>query len=69
MAKLKIIKEITPKEMCCGKDCCPAIFKTNKNSYILIGKSVKAEELGILKRVGKDEIVIEVPKNLIDKKS
>ncbi len=67
MSKLKIIREITPKEMDCILASCPAIFKTNKESYVLIGKKIEAEEIGISKRVGKDEIAIEIPKNLIDK--
>ena len=68
MTKTKIISEVTPKELYCGISSCPAIFETNKDSYILIGKNGKAKKLGISKRVGKDEFVVEVPKKLIDKK-
>ena len=52
----------------CGIGACPAIFETTKSSYILIGKKGYAKKLGIANRVGKDEFVIEVPKDLIDKK-
>ena len=67
--ELKITKELTPKEMFCGAGMgCPAIFETNKKSYVLIGKKINAEKLGISKRVAKDEVVIEVPKKLLDNK-
>ena len=74
ISELKIIKEVTPKEMFCikGTSClfggCPAIFETNNNSYIIIGKKVNGKSLGISKRISKDEILIEVQKSLIDKK-
>ena len=67
-AKLKIEKELTPKKMMCGIKVCPAIFETNKKSYAVIGKVLNAKALGIDKRIGKDEVLIEVPKKLIDKK-
>jgi hypothetical protein len=66
--KLKIEKELTPKLEMCIVGSCPAIFETNKKSYAVIGKVLNAKELGIGKRVGKNEVLIEVPKNIIDKK-
>ena len=66
--KLKILKEVTPKEMSCVEAICPAIFETNNNSYAIIGKKVSGEDLFISERISKDEVLIEVPKNLIDKK-
>ena len=67
--ELKITKELTPKEMSCVWGACPAIFETNKNSYVVIGKIQNAEKLGISNRVAKDKIVIEIPKKLIDNKN
>jgi len=66
--KIKLQKELTPVEMSCIAAACPAIFETNNGSYALIGKKLDSGKLGISKRVGKDEILIEVPKKLIDKK-
>jgi hypothetical protein len=67
--KIKLQKELTPKDMACGPiGGCPAIFETNKGSYALIGKKLDSGKFGISKRVGKDEVLIEVPKKLIDKK-
>ena len=66
--KLRIEKELTPKLKMCIIGTCPAIFKTNKETYAVIGKVLNAEQLGISKRVGKDEILVEVPKSIIDNK-
>ncbi|GAI07750.1 unnamed protein product [marine sediment metagenome] len=66
--RLKITKDLTPKIEMCSIGPCPAIFETNKGSYALIGKKLNAKALNINKRVGKDEVLIEVPKGLIDKK-
>ena len=67
--RLKITKELTAKRDMCGTAACPAIFESNRNSYVLIGKVIDAKKLGISKRVNKDEIVVEIPKNIIDNKS
>ena len=64
---MKIIRELTPKEMYCSTGLCPAIFETDENSYVLIGKKIDADKLGIGKRVADDEVVVEVPRRLIDK--
>ena len=66
--ELKIEKELTPKKMMCLYETCPAIFETNKKTYAVIGKVLNANRLGISKRIGKDEVLIEVPKKLIDNK-
>ena len=65
---MKILREITPKSLMCGIGACPAIFETTKGSYVLVGKRVDAKKVGIANRVSKDEFVIEVPRDLIDKK-
>ena len=66
--KIKLQKELTPAEMSCLAGTCPAIFETNNGSYALIGKKLDSKKLGISERIGKDEILIEVPKKLIDEK-
>ena len=63
---MKIIQEITPKSFQCVLAACPAIFKTNKGSYVLIGKKINAKELGVAKRVGKGEILVEIPVELLN---
>jgi len=60
---MKIIKDLTPNSMCMV-GACPAIFETDEQSYLLIGKltdsSIVPEG-----RVGQDEVVIEVSKALL----
>jgi hypothetical protein len=68
MQKIQIKKELTPASMNCSAVGCPAIFETNQDSYILIGKVVDSKELGISERIGKNEIAVEIPKRLINKK-
>lgn len=60
------IKEITPKEMQCGFGACPAILSDKEENYFLIGKKVNPEDLDLTERIGKDEVLIQVPKKLID---
>ena len=77
--KSKIIRELTPKGMikilpewmnsCLGGLGCPAIFETDQDSYILIGKKLNPKDFNLTRRTAKDEILIEVPKKLIDKKN
>ena len=67
MKELKISKEVTPKDMMCGVGACPAIFKTNKGTYAIVGKTLNAEKLGIANRIGKNEVLIEVPMKLLAK--
>ena len=62
------IFEVSSDSFCGSGGSCPAIFKDEKGSYILIGKLVDHKELGLSERVGKDEVVVEVPKKLIDEK-
>ncbi len=66
--EIKIQKELTPASMYCAAGGCPAIFETNRQSYILIGKKIDPEKLGISERIGKGEVLIEIPKELIDNK-
>ncbi len=70
MNKSKLI-ERTPSELRCSEGCCPAIYeKTSKKGaeYLVIGKVVDAKKWGLNKKVGKDEILVSIPKDLIDKK-
>jgi len=64
------IKDITPKEFKCIVGACPGIFETDRNTYILIGVELKKDQLrhlGLQGRVGNDETVIEIPKDILNK--
>lgn len=63
------LNEITPEAFMCNScSCgCPAVFETENNSYVIIGKVLPASVVEQLKgRMAEDEIVIEVPKGMID---
>ena len=64
------IYEVTPKKMqCVGVAFCPAIYDNKEESkYLIIGKVADAKKFGLEKKVGADEILIEVAKKLIDEK-
>lgn len=61
------LKNITPEAFICHtNNCCPAVFETEKGTYVIVGKKIDASEAGIAERVGDDEWVIEVEKGMID---
>lgn len=63
------LNEVTPEAFACGTcGCgCPAVFETENNSYVIIGKVLAPAAIEQLKgRVADDEFVIEVPKGMID---
>ena len=66
--ELKITRELTAKKDRCGIGACPAIFETNNGSYAIIGRKLNAKKLGIDSRLSKDEILIEIPKKIVDNK-
>lgn len=65
--KLLGMSEITPSSFHCGIAACPAIFETERKTYIIIGAVIDSETAESLLpgRVGKDEVAIEVPRNLL----
>ena len=68
MKKKKLI-EITPSEFRCGTatPACPAMFKSNQNTYIIIGRAVSLmEHPGLSNRVGSDETLIEISAELVE---
>ena len=63
------LKEITPTEYVCATcSACPAVFETENDSYVIIGKKLSGAALESVKnRIADDEFVIEVPRGMIDK--
>lgn len=61
------LKDITPSEFIChSSSCCPAVFETGNDSYVIIGKKLSVSaEAQIAGRIGADEFAIEVPKGMI----
>lgn len=60
------IYDLTPEEMNCGVGFCPRIYNSKEN-YLIIGTKVNPADFGLEKKVGENEVLIEVPKKLIDK--
>lgn len=55
--------EITPHGMRCGLGLCPSIFRDEDGNYVLIGKETRGRVPA--ERVGSDETVISIPKELL----
>jgi len=60
-------KDVTPKDMKCVFDVCPSIHETS-DSYLIVGKKISPADVGLEEKVGKGEVLIEVPRKLIDDK-
>ena len=61
------LRELTPKSMICSwVIVCPAIYEDKSGKYLIVGKKANPSDFGLEKKVGKDEVLIEVPKKLID---
>ena len=67
---MKILKELTPKNMQCIIGNCSAWFKTDRGTYLFIGKKIKNQKVmrGLKNIIGKDETTIEVPLSLLSNK-
>ena len=59
--------EITPKRFLCIAAACPSVFETEKRTFLIIGKKLNKDNIPdeVKRKIGSDEMVIEVPKNLI----
>ncbi len=63
------LRELTPQKIlssCPPLPGCPAIFELDDKSYVLIGKLEDAKALGIDQRVAEGEVVMSIPKQIID---
>ena len=69
MSKIKRmkIKEITPSSLFCGVGACTSVFETEKETFLIIGKKLDSGDIPneVRKKIGNDEMIIEVPKELI----
>lgn len=61
------VLDVTPKEFSCILGNCPQVHKFRDN-YLIIGKRVDPKEVGLVGKVGEGEVLISVPKALIDNK-
>ena len=61
------VREITPSVHACGIGMCPGVYKTDRDTLLIVGTVRKPEECTTLVegRVGADEGVVEIPIALI----
>ena len=62
------LKGKTPEEMCPPFGSCPEIYAGKEDNYIIVGTQVDPSEFGLEGKVGEGEVLISVPKKLIDEK-
>jgi len=66
------LKELTPKKYACVIGACPAIYELDsqecKNDYLIVGKLIDPKSVGLEKKVGKEEVLIKIRKEIIDEK-
>lgn len=60
--------EVTPTNLRCLVGACPAIFRTPSGSYVVVGRTLNADEAAIVlpNRVGSQETAIEIDASYID---
>jgi|GEM_PF-1698691 len=61
------VYELTPEKNRCAIGACPSVFGNETNDYYIVGQQVNPSEVGLGKKVGEGEVLIKVPKELIDK--
>ncbi len=59
------VKDVTPKGLACIAGGCPAIFKTDRGTYLIIGTNLDSARGLLSDRIGPNEVVIEVPAELV----
>jgi hypothetical protein len=64
------LREITPQEMTCVFGACPSVHEARREAevYLIVGRVIEPVDAGLERRVGKGEVLIEVPRALIDNK-
>ena len=60
------LKEITPKAYLCAWSACPAMYEVvGKDKLVIVGSKVNPKKLGIAKKVGKNEQVVMIDKEML----
>jgi hypothetical protein len=61
-------RNVTPEHMQCLVGACPAIYETKQGNYLVVGKQVNPSDVGLAGKVGEGEVLVKVPRELIDAK-
>lgn len=65
----KTLTDVTPSKHKCGDvdALCPAVYKSNMQTYVIIGKAVDLNKHSELRsRIGADETAIEISLDLLE---
>ena len=62
------LKDVTPTQHRCVVGPCPAIYESDRGTYVIVGAKIdsslrKSEPL--VEQVGSDETVVEIPKAIL----
>ena len=61
------VEELTPKDSKCVAYTCPAIYEDQSDNYLIVGEKANPSDfVGLEGKVGKDEVLIKIPKEIID---
>jgi hypothetical protein len=59
------LKNVTTVFHICAGGACPALYETDRDSFLVVGKKVSFPGAGLEGKVGPEEAVVEVPAGLI----
>ena len=62
------ITNITKDEFQCAAAACPAVYACdNTDKYIIVGKKVDPDQVGLTERIAEDEIAVAVNEDMLQK--
>ena len=59
------IRDVTPQCFSCTEGHCPAVYETDRGTYLIIGSKVVLPDNLLPGKIGTDETIVEVPVELI----
>jgi hypothetical protein len=61
------LTDLTPADFVCAScSQCPTVYKTDRGTYILVGKKLNADVRGqVAHKIGADEDSVEIPAGLL----
>jgi hypothetical protein len=60
------IRELTPEQSKCVIGGCPRVYE-KKELYLIIGRQINPRVVGLDGKMGEDEALVAIPKEIIDK--
>ena len=63
------LSEVTPRELLCIVGACSSVYEATRESkevYLVVGRQINPLDVGLEKKVGEGEVLVEIPRVLID---